>query len=100
MLLTQMFARLRLCEVEIYQEADKTDIGSPSFDSGWLNYTDYYMQFSSTGVEHGLKALPLYGRLLGYNNHSLNIYQFGAFEMYDLGYNMGDPITLEYNDRR
>ena len=48
---------LHLCEVQVYEENDVTDIPEASWNSEWLPVT-------SQRVTHGLGMTPVYGRLL------------------------------------
>lgn len=96
--LRDQYSRLELCEVEVYTANDQTVIPTPSFESEWFDYRQYYLLSDKT-VAHGLGTLPIYGRLLLYSKSDPDryIYEFQYFQEYHK-HSMGKAFLLLYSD--
>ena len=54
---------LRVCEVELYRDTDKTDIPLPTWESAWTELEDFSAN-ESRAYNHSLHVTPVYGRIL------------------------------------
>ena len=84
----QLSTSMSLCEVEIFQWGEQTDIRAPSWQSDWLDLP--WIGTESVVASHGLGTLPIYGRLL------LNSGQFHENYIFETGYFRDSELSSSY----